>query len=91
MKRIIVFALLTFSAAALAQQEDVIDEDTRPKTYRQVTELDEDDFKALEMDGELVRPGIIRTQERSPTTFHPMITLRTDFNAEMASSIDDIR
>ncbi|MEL6342745.1 MAG: hypothetical protein AAFV53_06405 [Myxococcota bacterium] len=87
MKRIMMLGLLTLSTAALAQQDD----DKAPIEYREVTELSEDDFTGLNVDGELVKPRGAVFFDVKREGFHPMITLRTDFNAEMSDSVNDVR
>ncbi len=56
--------------------------------YKEKTEID---FEALELEGEMVKPQGALLQERQKTTFNPLIRLRTDFNLEMSSSINDVK
>jgi len=56
--------------------------------YQKETEID---FDALELSGELVKPQGALIIERSNVRFNPLIELRTDFNPEMASSINLIK
>lgn len=78
--------VLTFgmiSSTAFAQ-----DEDDRKVVYKQKTEID---FEGLEVAGELVKPQGALLLDRKRANFNPLIRLRTDFNEEMAQSVDEIK
>jgi hypothetical protein len=79
-------ALLGLSTTALAQAEDAPD-----RIYADETVLEEDAFRDLTVEGELVGPGGTLSVERRTATFPPMIRLRTDFNEELIASTDLIR
>jgi len=71
------------SSTALAQ-----DDDDRKVVYKQKTEID---FEGLEVAGELVKPQGALLLDRKRANFNPLIRLRTDFNEEMAQSVDEIK
>lgn len=77
-----VFALGMLSSTALAQDDD------RKVVYKQKTEID---FEGLEVAGELVKPQGALLLDRKRANFNPLIRLRTDFNEEMAQSVDEIK
>jgi hypothetical protein len=77
-----VLALGMFSSTALAQDDD------RKVVYKQKTEID---FEGLEVAGELVKPQGALLLDRKRANFNPLIRLRTDFNEEMAQSVDEIK
>ena len=54
---------------------------------RSVIEFD----KALELEGELVKPTGQAVLERRSANFGPMIQLRADFNTELADSVRQIQ
>lgn len=98
MKRILTVSLLFLSTAAFAQQDETREADSQIEAtqessrvikYRQVTEVEFGD--GLDIDGELVGPNGDIYIERKRGVFNPMIQLRTDFNAEMAESVNDVR
>ena len=78
--------VLTFgmiSSTAFAQ-----DDGDRKVVYKQKTEID---FEGLEVAGELVKPQGALLLDRKRANFNPLIRLRTDFNEEMAQSVDEIK
>ena len=78
-------ALAAFtSGTALAQDE----EEDRKVIYKSKTEID---FEGLEVAGELVKPQGALLLDRKRASFNPLIKLRTDFNEEMAQSIDQVK
>lgn len=79
-----VLALGMLSSSALAQDDD----DDRKVVYKQKTEID---FEGLEVAGELVKPQGALLLDRKRANFNPLIRLRTDFNEEMAQSVDEIK
>ena len=79
-------ALTAMPARALAQSEE------RPgEVYADETILEEDAFRDLRIEGEMVGPDGTVTFERRIATFSPMVRLRTDFSQEMVESLDQIR
>jgi hypothetical protein len=77
-----VLAIGMLSSTALAQEDD------RKVVYKQKTEID---FEGLEVAGELVKPQGALLLDRKRANFNPLIRLRTDFNEEMAQSVDEIK
>ena len=77
-----VLALGMLSSTALAQEDD------RKVVYKQKTEID---FEGLEVAGELVKPQGALLLDRKRANFNPLIRLRTDFDEEMAQSVDEIK
>jgi len=75
-------ALLTIPTMALAQDEE------RTVKYKERTEID---FEGLDVSGELVKPQGALLLDRKRASFNPLIRLRTDFNQEMAESVDEIK
>ncbi len=75
-------ALLTIPTMALAQEEE------RTVKYKERTEID---FEGLDVSGELVKPQGALLLDRKRASFNPLIRLRTDFNQEMAESVDEIK
>ncbi len=73
------------SSAALAQE---VDDQGRKVVYKQKTEID---FEGIEMSGELVKPQGALLLDRKRASFNPLIRLRTDFNEEMAESVDEVK
>ena len=64
------------------------DEKDGKVVYRQKTEID---FEAIEIEGQLVKPQGSLVLERKTASFNPLIKLRTDFNHEMSSSVEEIK
>lgn len=67
---------------AMAQEDD------RTIQYQKRTEID---FEALDIEGEMIKPQGSLLMERQKTKFNPLIELRTDWNHEMASSVQEIK
>ena len=67
---------------AMAQEDD------RTIEYQKRTEID---FEALDIEGEMIKPQGSLLMERQKTKFNPLIELRTDWNHEMASSVQEIK
>ena len=63
-------------------------EDNRKIRYKKETEID---FDGLEIEGELIKPTGALIVERSGVKFNPLIELRTDWNKEMAQSVNSIK
>ena len=76
-------ALLAIPSLGLAQ-----DEEERTVKYKERTEID---FEGLDVSGELVKPQGALLLDRKRASFNPLIRLRTDFNQEMAESVDEIK
>lgn len=76
-------ALLTLPAVAFGQ-----DDEERSVKYKERTEID---FEGLDVSGELVKPQGALLLDRKRASFNPLIRLRTDFNQEMAESVDEIK
>ena len=55
--------------------------------YQERTELD---FEAVDIAGELVKPEGNLITERQEAVFNPLIRLRTDWNDEISSSVNEI-
>jgi hypothetical protein len=68
---------------ALGQEEE-----ERTVKYKERTEID---FEGLDVSGELVKPQGALLLDRKRASFNPLIRLRTDFNQEMAESVDEIK
>jgi hypothetical protein len=79
-------AMMSISMTAWAQSED-----GPPEVYASETVLDEDAFRDLKVEGEMVGPHGGVTMTRRIATFPPMVRLRTDFAQEMVESLDEIR
>jgi hypothetical protein len=71
-------------AAAMAQDE----EDGREIRYKERTEID---FEGVEVDGELLKPDGALLLDMKRSQFNPLIRLRTDFNAEMKASVEEVK
>ena len=84
-KAIGLFAILAVSGLSDARAQD--DED-RKVVYKERTEID---FEGLDVSGELVKPQGALLLSRKKASFNPLIRLRTDFNEEMADSVDEVR
>ena len=65
----------------------IADEPSPTVVYQQRTEID---FESVDINGELVKPEGILTQERVTATFNPMIRLRLDWDEEITSSVNEI-
>jgi hypothetical protein len=75
------------AAIALAGDENV-DEEDRKVVYKQKTEID---FEGLEVEGVLQKPQGALVIDRRNASFNPLIKLRTDWNAEIDQSTNDIK
>lgn len=78
--------MLALGSTAFAQQ-DTTEDGTRIQ-YKAVTEIEID---GLEIEGQLVGPQHGFVVERKRASFNPLIKLRTDFNAEMSSSVTEVK
>lgn len=63
-------------------------EEDREVRYQKETEVD---FDGIEISGELIKPQGALIVERSNVKFNPLISLRTDFDPEMADSVNLIK
>ena len=81
-------ALLAFSSAAFAQDEEGGEGENPRVQYKARTEID---FEGVEVAGELVKPQGALLLDRKRASFNPLITLRTDFNDEMAQSVNEVK
>ena len=82
----LILSLSAFSSVAFAQDEE--EGDTRKVQYKARTEID---FEGLEVAGELVKPQGALLLDRKKASFNPLIKLRTNFNDEMAQSVDEVK
>ena len=76
--------MIIFLLTALAFGQD----ENRKIKYQKETEID---FDSLEITGELVKPTGALIVERSGVKFNPLIELRTEWNKEMAQSVNKIK
>ena len=77
--------LASDSARAADEDEEAAD---RKVVYRQKTEID---FEGLDVEASLVKPQGALVLDRKKASFNPLIKLRTDFNAEIDQSTDEIK
>lgn len=68
-------------------QDDPANED-RKIVYKQKTEID---FEGLDIEGVLQKPQGALVIDRRNASFNPLIKLRTDFNAEIDQSTNDVK
>jgi hypothetical protein len=64
------------------------EEDDRKVVYKQKTEID---FEDLEIEGILQKPQSALVLERKKASFNPLVKLRTDWNAEIDQSTDEVK
>ena len=83
-----IFVALLLSLPAIAEDEKKSSTEDRAVIYKQRTEID---FEGLEIEGQLVKPSGALVLDRKAGSFNPLIKLRTDFNEEMAKSVDEIK
>ena len=87
MKRaLLLLPALLLSSVALAQQET-----DREILIKDITEIEEDDWDIVRVDGQLVGPDGELIVETKRPKFAPMIHLRTDFSVEMSDSVADVK
>ena len=84
-------ALLAFSSAAFAQDEEGGGDEGAGGGRVQYKERTEIDFEGVEVAGELVKPQGALLLDRKRASFNPLIKLRTDFNDEMAQSVNEVK
>lgn len=64
-------------------------QDSKDKvTYEKETQID---FEDLEIEGALVKPQGALLIDRKRATFNPLIKLRTDFNPEISTSVNEVK
>lgn len=78
--------MLPLSLTALAQSQD--GQTKRPIKYAERTEIE---FDKIDVKGELTGPDGIIASERVAAEFESFISLRSNFNAEMAESVDAVK
>ena len=81
----------TASGPAFAQDADTTagtDDAGQKVLYKKKTEID---FEGLDVNGELVKPSGMLLLDRKRASFNPLIKIRSDFNEEMAASVDEIK
>ncbi len=84
-----VFAALLVSTPVIAQEEPEVDGTSGPAVaYPAQTLMD---FEVVEVDGVMQKPSGIWHQELVRQKFNPLIRVRQSFDAEMSSSVDDIK
>ena len=81
----VVVATLAGPSLAFAEETD---DEGRKVTYKQKTEID---FEGLDVSGELQKPAGSLVLDRKKASFNPLIKLRTEFNAEMRQSVDEVK
>ena len=84
----VIAAMLPFALISTSAFAQEVDEQGRTVVYKSKTEID---FEGLEMTGELVKPQGALLLDRKRASFNPLIRLRTDFNEEMAESVDEVK
>jgi len=80
--------LLLMVALAWAGDSVEKNEDGQKVTYKSKTEID---FEGLEVEGVLQKPQSALILERKKASFNPLIKIRTDWHAEIAESVDEIK
>jgi len=83
----------TASGTAFAQDSSTettagTDDSGQKVLYKKKTEID---FEGLDVNGELVKPSGMLLLDRKRASFNPLIKIRSDFNEEMAASVDEIK
>ena len=82
----------TLSGPAFAQDSSETtagtDDAGQKVLYKKKTEID---FEGLDVSGELVKPSGMLLLDRKRAAFNPLIKIRSDFNEEMAASVDEIK
>ncbi len=83
---VLVLAAGFLSAPALAQSPE-----EPPAPVERYAERTIVDFDPLALGGELQRPSIVVLHERQRAQFAPLFPIRLSFEAEMASSVEEVR
>jgi hypothetical protein len=81
---------LSGTGTAFAQDDTTpgTDDSGQKVLYKKKTEID---FEGLDVSGELVKPSGMLLLDRKRAAFNPLIKIRSDFNEEMAASVDEIK
>ena len=82
---------MLFPIFLLSSDQALADDDQegdRKVVYRQKTEID---FEGLDVEATLVKPQGALVLERKQAAFNPLIKMRTDWNAEIDQSTQEIR
>ena len=74
--------LILIASLAFAQDEG------RDIKYRERTEID---FEGVDVTGELVKPQGALLLDRKRASFNPLIKLRSDFNPEISTSVNEVK
>jgi hypothetical protein len=74
--------LLFLISLAYAQDE------SRDIKYKDRTEID---FEGVDVTGQLVKPQGALLLDRKRASFNPLIKLRTDFNPEISTSVNEVK
>ena len=73
---------ILFVSLVFGQEED------RSVEYQSRTEID---FEGVDVTGELVKPQGALLLDRKRASFNPLIKLRTDFNPEISTSVNEVK
>jgi len=87
MSKIVSLFFISSFSTAICDDDLEIDKDRRV-VYRDITEID---FEGLEVEGQLVRPQGSLILDRRKGSFNPLIRLRTEFDEEINSSVNNIK
>ena len=71
-----------FVSLVFGQEED------RSVEYQSRTEID---FEGVDVTGQLVKPQGALLLDRKRASFNPLIKLRTDFNPEISTSVNEVK
>ena len=63
----------------------------KPEDLLKPLKLQRIDFEDLEIEGQLVKPQGALLIDRKRATFNPLIKLRTDFNPEISTSVNEVK
>ena len=74
--------LILVTSLCFAQDED------RDIKYSERTEID---FEGVDVTGELVKPQGALLLDRKRASFNPLVKLRTDFNPEISTSVNEVK
>ena len=85
MRKALTIAVLLFMQPAHAEEKE---EEDRKVVYKQTTQID---FEGIDVNAALVKPQGTLILERKQASFNPLIKLRSDFNAEIDDSTNDIK
>jgi hypothetical protein len=81
MRHISAFLILSAATSAIAQES----------TQEVVHDRTEIDFDEVSLTAELDRPNLTHVFETRRVQFNPLIRLRQHFDAEIASSVDEVK